>query len=394
MAFDEHKAPFPYAGGKSKAAPLIWDLLGDPAHYVEPFAGSLATLLNRPHLANRPYFSETVNDADGLLVNAWRAIQNDPQGVAFHVSNPVAEADQHARHVALIRWREERQLEHLMGDPEFFDVRMGAWWIWGMCCWIGSGWTVTEGGPWWPDDDDRLTKWRKGDPERPHLDDHEPGVSRQIPHLADDGKGVNSAGLREPGVSRKRPHLGDNGMGVNSAGLREPGIEYHDIVMPKLDQWMRLLSARLRHVRIVNGDWQRVCTGGALRSLPVRSGKGHAGIFLDPPYSAAADRAEVYTVENFDVANDVRQWCHENGDNPEYRIVLAGYEGEGHETLEAAGWTSHEWYAKGHLTGGYGNANKERGSQQQRERLWSSPHCTTPQTPQNTLFDQAPLNIT
>lgn len=34
------KAPFPYFGGKSKAAPLVWQLLGDVEHYVEPFAGS------------------------------------------------------------------------------------------------------------------------------------------------------------------------------------------------------------------------------------------------------------------------------------------------------------------------------------------------------------------
>lgn len=58
------KAPFPWFGGKSRAAPQVWTLLGDVAHYVEPFCGSMAVLLNRPHLANRPYMSETVNDAD------------------------------------------------------------------------------------------------------------------------------------------------------------------------------------------------------------------------------------------------------------------------------------------------------------------------------------------
>lgn len=55
------KAPFPWFGGKSKAAPTVWQLLGDVPHYVEPFAGSLA-VLNRPHPCNRPYYSETVND--------------------------------------------------------------------------------------------------------------------------------------------------------------------------------------------------------------------------------------------------------------------------------------------------------------------------------------------
>lgn len=46
MTINYRKAPFPWAGGKSKAAPLVWDLLGDPHHYVEPFAGTMAVLLN------------------------------------------------------------------------------------------------------------------------------------------------------------------------------------------------------------------------------------------------------------------------------------------------------------------------------------------------------------
>ena len=82
------KAPFPWFGGKSKAAPIVWELLGDVGHYVEPFAGSLAVLLNRPHPCNRSYHSETVNDLDGFVVNAWRAMQMDPEGTAFHASWP------------------------------------------------------------------------------------------------------------------------------------------------------------------------------------------------------------------------------------------------------------------------------------------------------------------
>ena len=41
-------APFPYFGGKRRAAPAIWRALGDPSGYVEPFAGSAAVLLARP----------------------------------------------------------------------------------------------------------------------------------------------------------------------------------------------------------------------------------------------------------------------------------------------------------------------------------------------------------
>ena len=42
-------APFPYFGGKRRAAPTIWREFGDPAGYVEPFAGSAAVLLARPN---------------------------------------------------------------------------------------------------------------------------------------------------------------------------------------------------------------------------------------------------------------------------------------------------------------------------------------------------------
>ena len=84
----------------------MWEALGDVDHYVEPFAGSLAVLLRRPHEANRTYHSETVNDLDGLLCNAWRSIQWSPEATADAASWPVCEADMHARHLALLRWRE------------------------------------------------------------------------------------------------------------------------------------------------------------------------------------------------------------------------------------------------------------------------------------------------
>lgn len=42
------KAPFPWFGGKSRAAPLAWAAMGDVGAYCEPFAGSLACLLARP----------------------------------------------------------------------------------------------------------------------------------------------------------------------------------------------------------------------------------------------------------------------------------------------------------------------------------------------------------
>jgi hypothetical protein len=68
---DKLFAPFPYFGGKRKVADEVWLRLGDVDNYVEPFCGSCAVLLLRP---SEPQ-TETVNDADGLLSNFWRALK-------------------------------------------------------------------------------------------------------------------------------------------------------------------------------------------------------------------------------------------------------------------------------------------------------------------------------
>lgn len=148
------------------------------------------------------------------------------------------------------------------------------------------------------------------------------------------------------------------------------------MVMPELRAWLRFLSARLRHARIVHGDWRRLTTTGAVQTLPVRSGKGHAGIFLDPPYTTTERAAGLYACDEAGVAEAVRAWCLDNGANPRYRIVLKGFAGEGHEILEEHGWRCVSWFTAGWLRGGMGNQNAN-GHQQDRERLWLSPHCAT-----------------
>ena len=379
------KCPWPYFGGKTDAAPAIWQALGDTPHYVEPFAGSLAALLLRPHPCNRAYFSETVNDIDGLLVNAWRSIQLSPSATAEAASWPVSEADIHARHLAIVKWRSEREIEHLMGDPAFHDPVIAGWWIWGAACWIGGGWASGRG-PWVVGADGRITRRVKG-VNRPQS--REPGVSRRLPHLTGNGMGVNSANAREPGVMRKLPHLTGDGRGVNRPQSREPGVtaehdaddlgEFHPMVMPEVLRWFAFLSARLRHVRVLNGDWQRAVTNGACKTIMVRQDIGPAGIFLDPPYRATGTRdADIYTHDDGDnLALEVRNWCAENGHDPQKRIVLAGFAGEGHEHLETLGWTAVEWFKTGYLKGGMAQQS-EAGTQQKQERLWLSPHCLRP----------------
>jgi DNA adenine methylase len=347
------KCPFPWFGGKSKAAPLVWSLLGDVHHYVEPFAGSCAVLLNRPHPINRHYHSETVNDADGLLVNAWRAIQLSPELTADHASWPTSEADLMARHLALLAWRKDRELEHLMADPDWHCPKMAGWWINGLCQWIGSGWC--EGNqPWVVGEDGRVCKRPK-----------QGGVWRQLPHLGDAGRGVNRPAMRD----------GTPGQCRNGESIWHPAAP--DLTSTCLVEWFQHLAQRLRWVRIVNGDWRRVCTGGAVNSLSVRQKKdGFAGIFLDPPYADTAGRADLYAVDSMTVAHDVREWALASGDNLKWRIVLACFDGEHDaDAFQRAGWTAREWFKAGHLQGGMANLKKNGTHQQHRERMWCSPAC-------------------
>ena len=371
-----NKAPFPWFGGKSKAASLVWALLGDVDHYAEPFFGSGAVLLNRPHPCNRPYHSETVNDLDGFLVNLWRSTQWQPEATARAASWPVTEADKTARQIALLRWRDAGGLERLAGDPTWCEPVMAGWWAWAVCVQIGA---FDGRGPWTADP--VTGRIYKQPPGKSRL----PGESRKLPHLSNNGVGVNHAGAREPGVIlAANGALGEitEAHGGHALDDIDWGQTFHDATMPELVRWFRYLSARLRHVRVLNGDWSRLVTGGALKTLSVRQKNGVAGVFLDPPYADTANRSKsLYAADSLTVAHDVREWCLANGDNPSYRIVLAGYDGEHGDVLERAGWTVHEWYKAGHLQGGYGNIAVGNGTgdhQQKRERLWASPHCLVP----------------
>ena len=115
------KAPFPWFGGKSRAAELIWSRLGVVRNYVEPFAGSLAVLLRNPN----PPSTETVNDLDCYLANFWRAIASAPDDVAHWADWPVNEADLHARHQWLVNQSAFR--ERMKSDAYYYDARIAGW---------------------------------------------------------------------------------------------------------------------------------------------------------------------------------------------------------------------------------------------------------------------------
>ena len=298
---DGLKAPFPWFGGKSRVADIVWQSFGDIRNYVEPFFGSGAVLLGRP----TPFDGiETVNDIDGLLANFWRAVKSDPEAVAKWADWPVNENDLHARHSWLVGIKQEF-VAKLEGDPDYYDAKVAGWWVWGICAWIGSGWCSGKGP--WQVVDGQLVRLGAGR-----------GVNRKLIHLGDAGQGVN----------QKRFHLSD---------------------------YFNDLADRLRNVRVCCGDWQRVCGPTPTYKL------GLTGVFLDPPYADTAERSEVYVHDDQQVAHAVAEWAIANGENPLMRIALCGYEGE-HTMPE--NWKVYAWKASGGYENRSkdrsGNCRKER----------------------------------
>lgn len=383
------KSPYPYFGGKSRIADLVWERFGTVENFCEPFFGSGAVLLGCPH----PGHIETVNDADGLLANFWRALQQAPDEVASYADWPVNEADLHARH----RWLVDRRsmVEDLMSDPDWFDAKAAGWWVWGISQWIGTGWCPRVG-----------------------------AASSQTPHLGDAGRGPHRRGLTKGGeLWRVRPHLastGSEGQGVHKATLhkkrpaiggrngpssvggvhaahlaeqvpalsadgrraqlgqkmpfiaspspdrKQHGLGIHGITHAgegALYDYFRALAARLRRVRVVCGDFERIL------GPSVTWRHGMTAVFLDPPYADGEHAVEYAGGGN--VWERVTRWCEENGGNALLRIALCGYEG----TWEApASWEAIKW----RTPGGYGSQGNGRGRKNaNREVVWFSPHCLT-----------------
>ena len=235
----------------------------------------------------------------------------------------------------------------------------------------------------------------------------------QVPRLSGHGQGVTKAGVRPDlardgkGVNQRRPHLGHGGGGAMTARdvpEGRPHLQRHYEVhkpphiigeqMPRCNwtngvtspnrpllDWMQRLADRLRYVRVCCGDWSRIM------GKAVRTAATPCAILLDPPYSAEAGRAgNIYATEDLSVAHDVRKWCIDHGDDPNLRIALCGYEGEGHDALVADhGWTVEAWKA----SGGYGRIHGDKAGRsltnRHRERVWFSPHCLRPDDPDAAL---------
>lgn len=236
-------APFPWFGGKRRIAPLIWQRFGACRTYIEPFAGSLATLLARPS----PQGNEIVNDLDCCVANFWRALQRDPQAVAWLADYPVNEADLIARHRWLVD--QNRFREQIREDPDWCDLKVAAWWVWGISQWIGSGF----------------------------------------------------CDLSHPAPSRKLPHL------ISGAGVHRRTIE--DGRSDSIEGWFLALGRRLRSVRVACGDWRRVLSDASLAEDPTGilldppySSDEH-GVSYSADSGDVADQVRAWAIEHGDRPN-------------------------------------------------------------------------------------------
>jgi site-specific DNA-adenine methylase len=318
-------APFPYFGGKRPIADVVWHALSDVKHYIEPFFGSGAVLLERPNYDPLRHV-ETVCDKNGMLCNVWRAMKAEPSKLAELCDWPVNHADLMARKRFLLA-NEQSLLERLVENDEWYDLKAAAYWIWVASCSIG--------------------RWESNLTQRPHL--------------SHSGEGVHKLSLRRSAsvpIDGAIPHLSDARKAIHGLTIRDGDVRAN------LTQWFEALAARLRHVRVVCGDWSRVCGGNWQDRI------GTTGIFFDPPYSHDIGRDNNLYRCDENVSRPVGQWALERGQRPSYRIVVAGYEGE-HPELENASWRVVEWRA----SGGYRNQGKAENTNRFRERLWLSPHC-------------------
>jgi len=361
------RAPFPWFGGKSRAAHLVWPRFGDVPNYVEPFAGSLAVLLGRP---TSPRI-ETVNDLDVFICNFWRSVTADPEAVAHYADWPVNEADLHARHRWLVNQTAFR--EHMKADPEYYDAKIAGWWVWGICQWIGGGWCSAN----------------RQAAKIPYLRSDGQGVQQkrpvgQKPMLRGNG-GAAGAGIHASALAEKLPRMdrGTDSRLAPTVGARLPDLGGNSGAAGKgvtasakssdaILAWMLQLQERLRRVRVCCGDWTRVLGRSATECI------GVTAVFLDPPYGTDANRdPSIYSHDDLAIAAQVREWAITNGDNPKLRIALCGYEGE-HEMPPT--WECVAWKANGGYAASAGNhANSKR------ERIWFSPACLQPRT----LFNQS-----
>ena len=348
--------PFPYYGGKRKWAADIWARFGNPDFYAEPFAGSLSVLLYR----STPCRREIVTDTNGLLCNFWRALQADPDAVAYYADYPTVHQDLTARHGWLRTWGLENR-EQLESDPEFFDVKAAGWWVWGISLWIGADWCRLEQIDF---DGKKVPQFgpepggRGSNAQRIDI----PYDARPYFNNTGGGHGVSAQRLFVP--ANKRPvmatSLGGKGISAHRTDLQGSG---------RLHPWFLKLAQRLYGVIVLNRSWESAVTPTAMGDTPSRPVRTRA-ILLDPPY-ITSDRRELYS-SDYDGTSDAvaaatYEWAVQKGADPTYRIAYCCHTGD---FPCPEGWST--------LTKSFTGVRLSERKQKKADCLFFSPGCLDP----------------
>ncbi len=311
----------PYYGGKSIHAPEVWKRFGKTTHYIEPFCGELSVLFACQHETYHKY----VNDKDFFLVNFWRAVKLAPDELFEQMDMPIIETDIYLMHDWLLKEGPSR-LKPIETDLNFYDIKVAAWWIFGMCCSLGGGNKWCEANGAWKIENG---VWVKG----------------------------------KPGLDRSKP-----------SGAR--GYLSRSVPRNKKQEMVREIAKKLKDVTILSGDWKRVLSGYFIPT-------DNVAIFFDPPYEGyeavyAADSKDsvqsnadtdhdIVPVTKTSIASEVRAWAI---DKP-YKMAICGF-GDEHKELEQYGWDVYCWVANG------GYANQSGNSRRHDEKIWFSPACLKP----------------
>ena len=396
--------------------------------YVEPFAGSLACLLARPTGGGA---REIVCDLDGGIANFWRAVEADPDAVAYWADHPSIHQDLTARHKWLKAWFAENS--HVMSeDPFFYDAQVAGFWVWGISLWIGGGWctpgtATSDSRPMAPSHGvgmgvsaqssgarthDKRPKVQDstGGPDvsaqsasAEHVSDSRPyvsspsygtsgarGVSAQRKatpgganeiHVTDQipevkwppgGRGVSAQRKATPGgdvnTPDKIPHAGTNGGGGGVSAQRSMNTR------PDLVQWFRAIQERLKGVIVLNRSWESALTPTLLMHTP-SSPKPPVGILMDPPYITDDRQAELYGSDadgsSTGTAGKAYLWAVEHGDV--HRIAYCCHEGD---FPVPDGWDSHVSL--------FGGIKDEERRARRKDLVMFSPACA--QDPQMAMF--------
>ena len=330
MADSILRSPYPYFDAKRMIMPDVWVRLGGVRNFIDPFIGSGASLWGRPE----PFEGvETVNDLDGFIPNLLRAIQGDPDMVARYADWPVIEADLHARHQWLVNHRS--MVEKLIDDPEWFDAKIAGWWVWGISCWLGSGWCKRPA-----ESTGKMTRKKpilQHAAHGVHRRQKTSGTQRTKPVLERAARGIHRQNhgpdTQLITTDRTKPFLHGSGLGIHSDNGRSGRLG--------LAEYLNELSARLNNVRVLCGDWRRVLTPSVI------SDRGITAIFLDPPYAIEEYSKRLYAIDS-DVSRDVRAWALEHGDDPMLRIALCGFDSE-HDNAIPDTWERLRWKSSGSM---------------------------------------------